>query len=134
MEFIPVREISKTFGPPVCDGQLFFHVFSNCNTPSSSCGKDKKLFFESWKKFSELTSTFAKLSSSNSSPSQISESDFQELEQFVVCLCSSTVNTCEVNLARRILFAKGGRTVKNIPPILDALKQHIKPSAFQAIK
>ena len=63
----------------------------------------------------------------------MSESDFQELEQFVVWLCSSTVNTCEVNFARRILFAKGGRTVENIPPILDALKQHIKPSAFQAI-
>ena len=58
--------------------------------------------------------------------------DFQALVQFVVNLCSSTINACEVNVARRILFAKGGRTVENIPPTLDALKQHIKWSAFQA--
>ena len=32
------------------------------------------------------------------------------------------------------MFAKEGRTVKNAPPMLDALKQHIKRSAFQAIK
>ena len=43
-------------------------------------------------------------------------------------------NAFEVNVDRRILFAKGGRTIQNIPPTLDALKQHIKRSAFQAIK
>ena len=53
------------------------------------------------------------LSSTASSPPQISESDFQALEQLVVCLYSSTTNTCEINLARRILFAKGRRTVEN---------------------
>ena len=47
---------------------------------------------------------------------------------------SSTINTCEVNSARRILLAKGGTTVENILPMLDALKQHTKRSAFQAIK
>ena len=35
---------------------------------------------------------------------------------------------------KRILFAKGGRTAENIPPTLDALKQHIRRSAFQVIK
>ena len=47
---------------------------------------------------------------------------------------SSTINACEVPVARRILFAKGGRAVENIPPTLNALKQHIKQSVFQAIK
>ena len=47
------------------------------------------------------------LPSTASSSPQISESDFQVLEQFVVRLYISTINTCEVNLARRILFAKG---------------------------
>ena len=69
-----------------------------------------------------------------SSPTQISESHFQALEQFVVCLYSSTINTCKVNVARRFLFDKGGRTVKNAPPMLDALKQYIKLSACLAIK
>ena len=36
-----------------------------------------------------------------------------------------------MNVARRILLAKRGRTIENIPPTLDALKQHIKQSAFQ---
>ena len=42
MEFIPLYEISKTFGPPVCNEYLFFHAFSDCDTPSSSYGKGKK--------------------------------------------------------------------------------------------
>ena len=32
------------------------------------------------------------------------------------------------------MFAKGGRTVEDVPPTLDALKQHIKRSAFPVIK
>ena len=51
-----------------------------------------------------------------------------------MCLNSSTINTCEVNVARRMLFAKGRRTIENKQPMIDALKQHIKQSAFQAIK
>ena len=62
------------------------------------------------------------------------EADFQALEQFVVRLNSSTINTCKVNVARRMLFAKGGRTVENISLMFDALKQHIKRSVFRAIK
>ena len=33
-----------------------------------------------------------------------------------------------------MLFAKGGKTVENVPLMLNPLKQHIKQSAFQAIK
>ena len=67
-------------------------------------------------------------------PSQISGSYFQALEQFVASLCISTINACKINVARRILFAKRGRTVENLPPQLDALKQYIKQSAFEVSK
>ena len=43
----------------------FFHASSGCDIPSSSCGKRKKSFFESWQKRPEITPTFAKLSSIN---------------------------------------------------------------------
>ena len=71
-----------------------------------------------------------------SSPPQISESDFQALEQFDVCLYNVQFHYQHMrnNLARRIPFAKGGRTIEIIPPTLDALKEHIKRSTFQAIK
>ena len=73
MKFIPVHEISKTFGPLVCYGQLFFHAFSGCDTPSSSCEKSKNFFFESWKNFPEIKPTLQNyLLSTASSPSQTS--------------------------------------------------------------
>ena len=75
---------------------------------------------------------FTKLSSI-SNPTQISEADVQDLEQFVVSLYSRTVNDNKVNTARRILFAQDSRTVENILPTSDALKQYVERSALQAI-
>ena len=48
------------------------------------------------------------------------EPDFQALEQFVEIKpvqYSSTMNTCEINVVRKILFAKGGRISKNNPNV-----------------
>ena len=99
----------------------FFMLLTVAITTSSFCGKGKKLFYKTWQNCPEITTTFAKLSSITC-PLQVSESDFQTLEQFVVSLYSSTINSCEVNVSRRILFAKEGRAVENIPPTLNALK------------
>ena len=82
---------------------------------------------------SEITPTFTKLVFIKY-PSPISESYIQALKQFVVSLCISAINACKHNVAKRNLFAKRGKTAKNIPPTLDALKQHIKRSAFQVFK
>ena len=48
-EFILINEISTTFGPHVCNGLLFFHAFSNCETQYSYCGKTKSRFLKPYK-------------------------------------------------------------------------------------
>ena len=53
-------------------------------------------FYDTWKNFEEITPVLAKLSSINN-PTQISEADVQDLEQFVVSLYSRTVNANKVN-------------------------------------
>ena len=111
---------------------LVFHSFNGCDTTSSFFGKGKKSFYDTWKNFPEIMPEFTKLSSI-SNPTQISEADVQDLEQFVVSLYSRTVNANKIYTARRTLFAQGNRTVENIPPTSDALKEHIKRSALQAI-
>ena len=95
--------------------------------------KSKNSLVETWQNSPKIMPTFAKLSFIKYS-SQISEFYFQALEEYVVSLCISTINACKITVARRILFAKRERTVENILPTLDSLKQHIKQSAFQVFK
>ena len=62
------------------------------------------------------------------------EEDFQALEKFFVVLHSATLNTDDINVARRVLFTQGGRTLENLPPTSCALKQHVLRSSLQAQK
>ena len=133
LQFIPIHEISNGLGPSVCNAYLFFHSFSGCDTTSSFSGRGKKSFHETWKLLPKLTPIFYKLSST-ANPEEILTDDYKTLERFIVTLYSSTINTEEVDVARRILFTTRSRSVENIPPTSEALKQHVKRSALQAIK
>ena len=43
-----------------------------------------------------------------------------------------TLNTDEINMARRTLFTQGGRSLENIPPTAGALNQSILRSSLQS--
>ena len=53
------------------------------------------------------------------------------LEKFFVVMYCPTLNTDEMNMARRMLFAQGGGSFENIPSTVGALKQHILRSSLQ---
>ena len=110
LQFIGIHEMCKTLGPSICDGYLFFHSFSGCDTTSSFSGKGKKSFYDTWKNFPEITPELAQLSLIDKSI-HIFEADVQDLEQFVASLYSRTVNANKANNARRMLFVQGSRTV-----------------------
>ena len=76
--------------------EIYFFMFLTVTTPHLHF-VEKKSFFETRQNCPEITSTFAKLSSINC-PSQISESDFQALEQFVVSLYNSIVLSTHAKL------------------------------------
>ena len=55
----------------------------------------------------------------------VSDPVMSELERFVVLLYDQTSDQVSVN-ARKLLFTKKSRSLKNLPPTQAALVQHIK--------
>ena len=131
LKFIPVHEIAAKMGKVTSQAFLFFHALSGCDTTSSISGKGKKSIFETWKLLPDISTTFAKLGAV-SAPSEIHEHDFELVEKCFIALYSPSCNTENENETRRILFASGGRSIDNIPPIGGALKQHIHRAELQA--
>ena len=77
----------------------------------------------------EITGTFIKLSEVGN-VADLVEEDFQALEKFFVVLHSATLNTDDINVARRVLFTQGVRTLENLLPTSSALKQHVLRSSL----
>ncbi len=82
-----------------------------------------------WNALPNLTALFKRLSQT---PQEITDSEMEELERFVVLLYSRTSQICTVNAARIHLFSYGNRKLENIPPSRAALLQHVRRAAFQA--
>ena len=97
----------------------FFHCISECDTTLSVTGKDKKSFCETWQLFPEILAVFSKMEIVTDI-SEISEQGFKLLERFFVFLCSHTRDTDDVNIARRMLFTYGNRSIDNIPSTAGA--------------
>ena len=54
------------------------------------------------------------------------------LERFVVLLYDRTSDIMNVNNARKQLFTQKSRSLENLPPSQEALKQHLKRACFQS--
>ena len=54
------------------------------------------------------------------------------LERFVVLLYDRTSDIMNVNDASKQLFTQKSRSLENLPPSQEALKQHIKRASFQS--
>ena len=118
LKCLPVHEISQGLGV------LKSRAISGCGTASSVVGKGKKSFYETWSLIPEATDTFFKLGEV-ADVSDIADGDFTMLEKFLVVMYCPTLNTDEINMARRMMFIQGGRSLENIPPTAGALKQHV---------
>ena len=132
IKFLPVHEISSTLGPLKSIAVPFFHSISGCDDTSGVSGKGKKSFFEAWLLVPEVTTVFAKAEHIRD-VNELTKTDFKILEKLFVALYCPSCNTDELNVARRVLFTQGGRSLENIPPTSAALKLHILRSALKAI-
>lgn len=131
LKYISIHEIATSLGPHISTAYLFFHSFSGCDTTSSVQGKGKASFNETWKKMPCMTPVFERMSLS---VGDVSETDTDYLEQFVVAMYCGTFDGKKVNDARRYLFTTRGKAIENIPPTSAALKEHVKRSVLQARK
>ncbi len=109
--------------------RVFLHAFSGSDTVSAFSGIGKRTAWEIWQSAEVFQTLFCKLSDS---PHQITDTEMNILERFVVLLYKRTSPLQSVNEARKKLFASGNRQIENIPPTRAALFQHAKRALFQA--
>ena len=55
-----IHDMSMSLGSSKSKGLLFFLAFSGCGTVSGFRGKGKKLFYQTWNVFKEVTEIFVK--------------------------------------------------------------------------
>ena len=100
------------------------------DTVSCFGGRGKKMAWEIWNRYEDVTPAFCAL---GTSPSPQSIDDWLgQLEQFVVLLYDRTSSQVSVNEARKQLFTQKGRAIESLPPTQAALIQHTKRAAYQA--
>ena len=105
-----------------------FHAFIGCDQVSFFSGKGKNAC-KNWMNFPLLDSammTFTSLTNNSNL-----ENCFSILEKIVVLMYDSTSTSNTADEARKILFAKKGRSLECIPPTSDALFQHTKRALYQ---
>ena len=62
----------------------------------------------------------------------VTDDDFTQIERFFIILYSPTLNTENINTARRILFTQGSQSLENILLTFNCLQKHILRSCYQA--
>ncbi len=128
LRHIPIHEIVQEMDHRVSFALPMFHALTGCDTVSSFCGRGKKTAWNTWKVFPEATQAFEELQQVNTN---ISESAMATVERFVVLLYDRTSNILNVNDSRKHLFIQKARSLENLPPTQEALKQHTRRAIYQ---
>ncbi len=127
--YIGAHELVAYLGPERSKSLPIFHAITGCNTTSTFAGCGKKTAWAVWNTFPEVTDAFLHLASA---PRVISSQAMSTIERFVVLLYDRTSTCSNINLARKKLFSKKGRSLEGIPLTQAALEQHVRRSTYQA--
>ena len=93
-----------------------FHAFTGCSTTSSFFGKTKKLRWNTWEAYPEVSTVFLHMTENAFDEVSLIPSHFWLLQRFTVLLYDKTSNLESVNEARLDLFCKKSRCLENLPP------------------
>ena len=127
--WIPIHDLTSVLGIK-STRLLFWYTFTGCDAVSAFGGKGKLSAWTTWRMFDDIRPVFEKYSH-QSQHTRVKKEDIKILERFT-CLLYSRATTFEsVNECRRHLFTEQARQVDKIPPIKDALLQHIKRAVYQ---
>ena len=127
--YIAVHKIAERLGIDRSKALPMFHALTGCDTVSYFARRGKIQAWDLWHAFNEITATFSLLASgtTTSIPLEV----VSVIERFVVLLYNRTSAQVKVNAARQELFAKGNRSIENIPPTQAALVQHLRRAVYQ---
>ena len=109
-----------------------FHALTGCDNTSAFRGKGKKSAWQAWRAYEEVTETFEFLATYPFEHLDSDSEHFQRIERLIVVLYSKTCHLMSVNDAREELFCHKNRKMDMIPPMQDALHQHVKRAVYQA--
>jgi len=126
--YIPIHEVVTNLEPRICSTLPMFHAFSGCDTVSSFNGRGMKTAWNTWKVYPDVTEVFEELQMMQT---EISELNMKTLERFVVLLYDRTSDIMSVNDSRKYLFTFKSRSLEDLPPTQEALRQHIKRATYQ---
>ena len=127
--YIPIHEVVADMDHHICTTLPMFHAFTGCDTVSSFCGRGKKTAWNAWNVFPEAKQVFEALQLMQT---DMNESTMATVERFVVLLYNRTSDIMNVNESRKYLFTQKGRSLENLPPTLEVLKQHTKRAIYQS--
>ena len=87
LRYLPIHEMVHVLGPTKSKSVALVHAFTGCDTVSSFGGRGKKIAFEVWNAFPEITETFLCL---GTTPNEITLDQLNKLERYVVLLYDCT--------------------------------------------
>ena len=87
------------------------------------CWQFPHLAWNTWKVYPEVTNAFQEFQLIQTETSDMA---METLERFVVLLYDHTSDIMNVNDSRKYLFTQKSRSLENLPPTQEVLKQHIK--------
>jgi len=123
LNFFRYIPIHGNMDPRVCTILPMFHAFTGCNTVSTFCGRGKKTAWNKWEVYPEVIKAFEEFPMMQI---EISNTAMETLEQFFVLLYDHTNDSMTVNDSRKHLFTQKTRSLENLLPTREVLKQHIK--------
>ena len=126
--YIAIHDIASKLGPDKCKALPVFHAMTGCATVSFIEGRGKLKAWEAWMAFPPVTQAFLELAACKEG---ISTSTLETLEHFIVLMYKRNSPYAIVNEAREKMFSKGNRSIENIPPTSDALRQHVLRAEYQ---
>ncbi|XP_037047284.1 uncharacterized protein LOC119082058 [Bradysia coprophila] len=124
--YIPIHKIVDNLGIEKSKALSLFHALSGCDTTSSSHGRGKKTFWDTWSIFPDLTKSILNLLEH---PGEIDQ-EFTVIEKIFVLLYDRSSQLEQVDDARQTMY-KTSFSLELIPPTKASLYQHVKRSVLQ---
>ncbi|XP_037640569.1 uncharacterized protein LOC119496950 [Sebastes umbrosus] len=128
--YIPAHEIAKSLGPDKSKALPVLHAFTGCDIVSIFATMSKKRAWDTWGANDMATEAFMALSKA---PKSIREEVIYIVERFPILLYERTSSQLNIDEVCLELFTKKGRGMEKIPPIKDALVQHLKRAVMMIL-
>ena len=127
-----INSVCTLLGKEKSSALPVFHSFTGCDTTSGFYGKGKKIAWEAWKSFPDVTRAFTNIAIHPFVPLTDNSHTFSLLERFAVVVYNKTCHLESVDETRMELFCHRNRTIENLSPTRAALFQHSLRSIYQA--